>query len=201
MKPIDEDATNGSFLESLGDWTDHEAWAEFVRRYDRLIRRVVGAYRFDSETREEVCQQVWVELVRHMRGYRYDPSRRFRAWLARLCHSRALDECRRHRARLARDGGPAVELPAPELPKDDGPAEPELLRRAARIQEAVKARVDARTWQVFWRIAVEDLPIVEVAEAAGMSYAAAFAAQKRVRRMLRQEAERRVVEVKTETAT
>ena len=59
---------------------------------------------------------------------------------------------------------------------------------AARVQEAVRARVDDRTWEVFWRIAVEDAPIREVAEAAGLSYAAAFAAQKRVRRMLREEA-------------
>jgi RNA polymerase sigma-70 factor (ECF subfamily) len=194
MRTIEGETTDGILLERLGDWADHAAWSEFVGRYDRQVRSVVGLYRFDAETTEEVCQRIWIELARRMRGYRYDPSRRFRAWLTRLCRSRAVDHWRRRRSEWARAGdgaaGPTAELPAPSPTEDDEPAGSPLLRRAARIQEAVKARVDARTWGVFWRIAVDDAPITEVAEAAGISYAAAFAAQKRVRRMLREEAAR-----------
>jgi DNA-directed RNA polymerase specialized sigma24 family protein len=64
------------------------------------------------------------------------------------------------------------------------------MNEAERVQGAVRARVDERTWGVFWQIVIEGRSVRETAEHFGMSYAAAFAAQKRVRRMLRQEANR-----------
>ncbi|WP_337176704.1 sigma-70 family RNA polymerase sigma factor [Paludisphaera sp.] len=194
MGTIDDEKTDGALLERLGDWADHEAWSAFVGRHDRQVRRVVGSYRLGAEASEEVYQAIWIELANRMRGYRYDPSKRFRAWLDRLCRSRAVDHWRRREAERARAGGEPPPTPtgleAPSPPDDDDPTRQALLRRAERIQEAVKARVDARTWEVFWRIAVDDAPVAEAAEAAGISYAAAFAAQKRVRRMLREEAGR-----------
>lgn len=196
MRSIEGETTDGALLERLGDWADHAAWSAFLGRYDRLIRRVVGSYRFEPEAVEEVCQRIWIELADRMLGYRYDPSRRFRAWLTRLCRSRSLDHWRRQRAEFARAGfEDFADIPAPEFAEDDDPARPELLRRASRIQEAVKGRVDARTWEVFWRIAVEDEAVAEVAESVGLSYAAAFAAQRRARRMLREEAARAEAEV------
>ncbi len=188
------ETTDGALLERLGDWADHDAWSAFVRRYDRAIRRNVRPYRFDPDATEELCQRIWIELAGRMRGYRYDPGRRFRAWLGRLCRSRAVDHWRRRRAEEARSGGVAGDLAAatiddgPEGPDD--PGRPALLREAERVQEAVRRRVDARTWAVFWSIAVDDAPVRDAAESAGLSYAAAFAAQKRVRRMLREEAAR-----------
>ncbi|WP_165227012.1 sigma-70 family RNA polymerase sigma factor [Aquisphaera insulae] len=191
MRTEPGETTDGALLERLGDWADHDAWAEFIRRYDRAIRRGVAAGRFQPAAAEDLCQRIWIELAGRMRGYRYDPSRRFRGWLGRLCRSRMIDEWRRQRAKperaAAADPAGLDAIAAEEAP-DEGPARPALLSQAAEAQAAVRARVDARTWDVFWRIAVEDAPVREVAESAGLSYAAAFAAQKRVRRMLREEA-------------
>ena len=191
MGTYEGETTDGVLLERLGDWADHEAWSAFVRRYDRVIRRNVRAGRFEPFAAEDLCQRIWIELAGRMRGYRYDPSRRFRAWLGRLCRSRAIDQWRRLRV----DAGRAdfADLAAIPVLADEEPAaqgRPALLLQAAVAQNAVRARVDARTWEVFWRIAVEDASVAEVAQAVGLSYAAAFAAQKRVRRMLREEATR-----------
>ena len=195
MRPNEGETTDGALLERLGDWADHAAWSAFVRRYDGPIRRVVASYRFDAHEAEEVCQRIWIELAGRMRGYRYDPSRRFRGWLGRLCRSRAIDQWRRLRVDAGR--GEAVDLAAiPDLDDDeprDDPARPALLLQATRAQQAVRARVDDRTWDVFWRIVVEDAPVAEVAQTAGLTYAAAFAAQKRVRRMLREESSRATI--------
>ncbi len=46
------------------------------------------------------------------------------------------------------------------------------------------------TWRAFWLVAVEDRGVREAADALGKSYAATFAAQKRVKQMLRQEGDR-----------
>lgn len=195
MRRHEGETTDRGLLDRLGDWADHGAWAEFVRRYDPAIRRHCRAYRFDAETTEELCQRIWVELAGRMRAYRYDPGRRFRGWLRLLCRSRAVDLWRQRRAEALRrlDDVEPEGLPAPvDQGLDDAPEpeRPALLRRAEEVQAAVRRRVDDRTWRAFWSIAVEGASVQETAEAAGLSYAAAFAAQKRVRRMLRQEAQR-----------
>ena len=77
--------TNPTLLNRLGDWRDHEAWLDFVTRYDPVIRSASSRYRFDAETTEELCQRVWIDLPR--RGEcdpsEYDPSMTFRGWLRR----------------------------------------------------------------------------------------------------------------------
>jgi hypothetical protein len=87
-----------------------------------------------------------------------------------------------------------------EVPADtdgethDAAERPLLLHLAEEVQHAVRRRVDERTWQVFWDVAVLGQSVREASEAAGLSYYAAFAAQKRVRRMLRDEGKRLLAE-------
>jgi hypothetical protein len=69
-----------------------------------------------------------------------------------------------------------------------------LLRQAEEVQHAVRRRVSPQTWQVFWSIAIEGQSVRETAAAAGISYYAAFAAEKRVGLMLRQEGQRFLAE-------
>jgi RNA polymerase sigma factor (sigma-70 family) len=185
--------TDPDLLGRLGDWTDHPAWSEFVARYDPEIRQSCRQFRLDPEAQQELCQRIWIELAGRMRAYRHDPAQRFRPWLRRLCWRRAIDFWRQRRNDPLRRGLPGLDdLPAEPPPADDDPDEnlPELLRRADRVQEAVRRRVDDKAWRIFWAIAVDGQSVRDTAEAAGLSYAAAFAAQKRVRRMLREEAAR-----------
>jgi RNA polymerase sigma-70 factor (ECF subfamily) len=129
-----------------------------------------------------------------MLSYRYDPSRTFRGWLRRLCESRAVDLLRARRGGRfgGLDAGRLIEASARNDDDDDDhegaeAGRPLLLRAGERAQEAVKSRVGERTWRAFWRVAVDGLSVRETAEALGMSYAAVFAAHKRVSRMLREE--------------
>ncbi|MEO6809921.1 MAG: sigma-70 family RNA polymerase sigma factor [Isosphaeraceae bacterium] len=190
------ETTDGALLERLGDWADHLAWLEFVERYDPMVRRHCRAFRFDADTLEELCQRIWIELARHLRTYRYDPGKRFRGWLRRLCRSRAIDLWRQRQTDPLRrivEEGRLENLEALDLLDSDDADEserPALLRQAEHVQQAVRGRVDDQTWRTFWSVTVEGGSVSEAAEAAGISYAAAFAAQKRVRRMLREEAER-----------
>jgi RNA polymerase sigma-70 factor (ECF subfamily) len=193
--------TNPTLLNRLGDWRDHEAWVDFVTRYDPVIRFTSRRYRLDAETTEEVCQRVWIDLARRMRTYRYDPGKKFRGWLRRLCQSRAIDLLRKKKDDAVKS---LVDQPAESLVDDASIGieveesasleRPALLRQAEEVQDAVRRRVDERTWQVFWNIAIEGQSVREASEAAGISYYAAFAAQKRVGRMLREEGQRRMVE-------
>ena len=65
--------------------------------------------------------------------------------------------------------------------------QPRLLTLAVEIHERVRSQVHADTWRAFWLVAVEDRTVREAAESLGKTYAATFAAQKRVRQLLREE--------------
>ena len=189
MIRYDAGTTNPTLLNRLGDWRDHEAWVDFVTRYDPVIRLSCRRYRLDADTTEELCQRVWIDLARRMRTFRYDPGKTFRGWLRRLCQSRAIDLLRKKKA----DAVHSLEDQPAESLLQDAPADFEAEEGAAvgtpaaaptwpsEVQDAVRRRVDERTWQVFWKIAVLGQSVREASEAAGISYYAAFAAQKRVR--------------------
>jgi RNA polymerase sigma factor (sigma-70 family) len=201
MVRYDAGTTNPTLLNRLCDWRDHEAWVDFVTRYDPVIRLSCRRYRLSAEHTDELCQRVWIDLARRMRTFRYDPGKTFRGWLRRLCQSRAIDLLRKKNAdpALSLEDQPVESLlqeaPAEfEAEEDAGAERPVLLHLADQVQNAVRRRVSAETWQVFWIVAVLGQSVREAAVAAGISYYAAFAAQKRVRRMLREQGQRFLAE-------
>jgi RNA polymerase sigma-70 factor (ECF subfamily) len=132
-----------------------------------------------------------------MQTYHYDPAKTFRGWLRRLCQSRAIDLLRKKKANAVEwlDDHPAasrLQDASADIEVDEtAPSErPLLLRQAEEVQDAVRRRVGERTWQVFWNIAVEGQSVRETSAAVGISYYAAFAARKRVGRMLSEEGQR-----------
>ena len=57
MIRYDAGTTNPTLLNRLGDWQDHEAWVDFVMRYDPVIRLSCRRYDLDPETTEELCRR------------------------------------------------------------------------------------------------------------------------------------------------
>jgi RNA polymerase sigma-70 factor (ECF subfamily) len=196
MVRYDAVTTNPRLLSRLGDWRDHDAWVDFVTRYDPVIRLYTRRYRLSADCTEELCQRVWIDLARRMRTYRYDPGKTFRGWLRRLCQSRAIDLLRQRKASAVEwlEDQPVASVAhdaLSEVEVDDRAADRSLLlRQAEEVQDAVRRRVGERTWKVFWNVAVLGHSVRETSAAAGISYYAAFAAQKRVGRMLRAEGQR-----------
>ncbi len=198
MKRKDGVTTSPLLLKRVADWADHPAWCDFFRSYDSLIRSWCRGYGLDDSTLEDLCQQIWIELADRIRTYQYDPGRTFRGWLRQFCHSREVDLLRKRGTESVCfiDDQPAdAFLLAVDMfdCAEDAASESRhslLLRHAEQVQHAVKQRVEPQTWQAFWRIAIDGCSFRETAEALGMSYASAFAAHKRVGRMLRAEGKR-----------
>jgi len=202
-----EGETNPTLLDRVRDWRDHAAWAEFHEKYDPLLHRWCGRFSFDAETADELCQRIWVELMARLRTFRYDPSRGFRRWLWRLFQSRAIDLLRSRRVTQwhSYEGIPSSVLrrrqPVHEPIETDDPegqgASLALVLEAEQAQAAVRARVDAETWDAYWFVAIEDRPIREAADCLGKSYTATYAGYRRVDRMLRAEGQRRIAALLT----
>ena len=180
-------------LLAVGDLRNTEAWDAFVKRYDPLIRRYIYSFQFDLHSREDLIQRIWLELSQRMQIYQPLPHYRFRAWLKRLCQSRAIDQWRRvHQKNLT------IMLMSDEEMAEQ-PAEPDpefsldefsklLFQQAEIVQESVRLRVGDRTWMIFCRTLLEDDPIRGAANEFHISYAAAYATRKRITKMLRQTA-------------
>ncbi|MFI5457896.1 MAG: sigma-70 family RNA polymerase sigma factor [Isosphaerales bacterium] len=200
--PANPGTTNPILLLRLADWRDHPAWGEFVARYAPLVRSRCRRFHLDDDATDEVCQRIWIGLSQRLLTFRYDPTGSFRSWLRRYCDSRLIDRLRERGSvgdvsldqAFGPDGPPAKGGGA--RAEDDEPREtehPRLLTLAAEIHEHVRVQVNPETWRAFWLVAVEDCSVREAADNLGKSYAATFAAQKRVRRMLREEG-RKVLE-------
>ncbi len=209
----DDTKTSPTLLRRTADWGDHAAWREFVARYDPLIQSWCREYRLDDDLARDVSQLFWIELADKMRSFRYDPSRRFRGWLRRCFHWRAVDAIR-ERSR-EEQGVRSLDDPAWAHVEglllavdqfDDEAEEPAqrrllLLDVAEQAQAAVREKVHERSWEVFWRISIDGWTTRETASALNMSYLAAHAAHKRVLDRLAEEGGRRFAELMSSGST
>src|SRR4051795_4998932 len=90
--------TSRSLLEAIRDTANDRAWREFLALYEPMILawcRRSGLGRSDAE---EVCAEVLGKLVLVMRGFPYDPHRKFRGWLKTVV-THAVADFWRHRRR------------------------------------------------------------------------------------------------------
>jgi RNA polymerase sigma factor (sigma-70 family) len=204
MRHVCGGTTSPTLLKRGGDWTDHPAWLELVRRYEPDLRLLCRGLALKAEATDEVIQRVWIDLARRLPSFRYDPGRKFRGWLRRLCHSRAIDVLReRNRGgdvpiedlREASDRW-MIEAGDPDDSGDEGTSARRLLllEIAGEVQRAVRSKVDPDSWRAYWLVAIEEQSLEEAARLLVKSKAATFAAQKRVKQRLRDEGERLLAE-------
>ncbi len=193
--------TNALLLSEVRDWGNGPAWSRLHTQYDARLHVWGRRLGLDPQLADELCQRIWIDLMKRLPTFRYDPSRSFGAWLKRLFRSRAIDLLReRPRApeRLWVEVGlcddviddSALEDPDEEFLHALSP----FLEKGDLVQRVVRARVDEETWLAFWMINVEDVPVADAAAALGKKYSAVYNASRRVESMLRTEGLRLALE-------
>jgi RNA polymerase sigma factor (sigma-70 family) len=212
MHSDDSTRTSPTLLRQTADWQDHAAWRGFVARYDPLIQSWCREYRLDDNLAGDVSQLFWIELADKMRSFRYDPSRRFRGWLRRCFHWRVVDAIReRSREELVVrsfddplwvdvEGSLLACEPLDAEDDEPNPRRLRLLELVEQVQAAVREKVHAQSWQVFWHIAIDGWTTRKTADVLNMTYLAAHTAHKRVGDRLAKEGNRRLAELKSSNA-
>lgn len=208
MRMVDDGSTSPTLLREVADWRNHPAWGSFRDRYDPLLRGWCHDFGIDANAIDEICQRIWIELAERMKTFQYDPSRRFRGWLRRLCESRVIDFVRQRQSavlllslddrdekQLARMRQPATDHLGADGMDAEGnvscdPLRLFLLDESERVQAAVKAKVKPHNWEAFWLVGVCDWSVERAAETLGMTHTAVYAARQRVARMLCEEGRR-----------
>jgi RNA polymerase sigma-70 factor (ECF subfamily) len=172
------------------DPTDQAGWDEFVERYGRPIYRWCRQWKLQDADAEDVTQIILMKLTQKLRAFAYDPSRSFRAWLRTVAHNAWRDfEDRRH-ARPAGGGGHVQELLLSVEAREDLEQKLEQafdleLLEAAKMR--VRLRVAPHTWEAFRLLALEGLPVAEVAARVQLQVAMVYVARSKVQKMLQEE--------------
>lgn len=172
---------------------DEAAWEDFVHRYGTIL--VGWARRWGAEGNEshDLAQDVMLTLVRQMRGFHYDPSQSFRAWLKTVAwRALARERQRRRRCLSPGDARPATLTDSIAAREDllqtlEEQAERELLALAS---ERVRTRVKPHTWRAFELATFFGMEGEAIAERLGISISSVYVARHNVTKMLREEVKR-----------
>src|SRR5262245_5192182 len=173
------------------DPTDQAAWDAFVERYGRHIYRWCRHWKLQGADAEDVTQDILAKLARKLRDFDYDPSRSFRGWLKTLAHHSWRDFVDGpRRARAAAGESQTWELLQSLEAREDltmklQEAFDHELLEAAKVR--VRLRVAPHTWEAFRLVALEGLPVAEVAAAVHMQVAMVYVAKSKVQKMLQEE--------------
>jgi RNA polymerase sigma-70 factor (ECF subfamily) len=173
---------------------DPAAWAEFVQRYGPLLFAWCCRWGLQTADAEDVTQTVLLKLAQYLRGFEYDPGRRFRGLLKTIAHNAWKDFLADRRRAVPGTGDSAtlavlhtVEARDDLAARIESAFDQELL---ALAQERVRQRVEPHTWEAFRLTALEGRSGAEAAEQLGMRRGAVFQAKSKVQKMLTEEIER-----------
>ena len=183
--------TNPTLLARLRhDPSNDAAWDEFVEHYGRHIYRWCRQWGLQDADAEDVAQEILLKLARKLRDFAYDPKSSFRGWLKTVAHHAWRDFADgKQRARAIADDHiwellQSVEAREDLIQKLEEAFDYELLE-AAKVQ--VRLRVAPHTWEAFRLVAIEGLPVAEVAAKVHMQVAMVYVAKSKVQKMLREE--------------
>jgi RNA polymerase sigma-70 factor (ECF subfamily) len=173
------------------DPSDQAGWDEFVERYGRHIYRWCRQWKLQDADAEDVTQDILVKLTQKLHAFAYDPSRSFRSWLKTVAHHawRNFEE-RRRRVQPAAGDSRARELMLTLEAREDLAQKLEEafdleLLEAAKVR--VRLRVAPHTWEAFRLLALEGLPVAEVAARVHLQVAMVYVAKSKVQKMLQEE--------------
>jgi RNA polymerase sigma-70 factor (ECF subfamily) len=147
--------THVSLLFRLRDQPeDGQVWRDFVDRYAPRIYAWCRHWHLQDADARDVTQDVLLKLASKMRGFTYNASGSFRAWLKTLTRHAWTDFLANRQRKLAQGSGESQVLECLQTVAagDDlvrhleQEFDQELLEEAER---RVQARVDKTTWQAF----------------------------------------------------
>src|SRR5262245_14194404 len=171
--------------------SDELGWAEFVERYGRHIYRWCRQWNLTDADAEDLTQNILMKLTQKMRMFTYDPSRSFRGWLKTVAFHAWKDF--ENSRRLAKPGSIksatedqmlAVEARDDLIKRLDEAFDLELLE-AAKVR--VRLRVAPHTWEAFQLVALEGVPVADVAAKVNLQVAMVYVAKNKVQKMLQEE--------------
>jgi RNA polymerase sigma-70 factor (ECF subfamily) len=178
---------------------DASAWDRLVSLYAPLVYHRCRRHDLQDQDAADVFQEVFLAVARHIEGFRKQHKHEtFRGWLHTITCNKINDLYRRRGKEPIGAGGTEAharlgQVPAP-MPQDDSvssksasPAELSDRWLFHRALERIRESFEARTWQAFWRTAIDGRSAADVAAELKMTPGAVRVAKSRVLQRLREE--------------
>jgi RNA polymerase sigma-70 factor (ECF subfamily) len=169
---------------------DQLAWAKLVALYQPLVLHWCRRGGAQAAEGQDVAQEVFLAASNGLAEFERERAGSFRAWLRGITRHKLLDLYRRRERQPAvASGGTEAMQRIYDLPDPRAEEESQevggLYRRAL---ELVRPEFETRTWDAFWRSAVEQHDTHAIAAELKMSPVAVRIAKSRVLSRLREEA-------------
>jgi RNA polymerase sigma-70 factor (ECF subfamily) len=172
---------------------DPQAWERLIALYAPLVLQWCRGWNLREQDAADVFQEVFQAVATHLAGFRKERTGdSFRGWLRTITRNKVYDLFRRQGREPNGEGGTdaqarLAEYPAPEHEDSSLSEAREERRLFAQALELIRAEFAERTWQAFWRTAIEGRPAPQVAAELSMSAGAVRVAKSRVLQRLREE--------------
>jgi RNA polymerase sigma-70 factor (ECF subfamily) len=171
------------------------AWERIVRLYAPLVASWCRRWGVAEQDLADLLQDVFSAVVNHLDRFHKDqPGDTFRGWMSVIARNKVRDHFRRRAGEPAATGGTEAALQMRQIPDrsvvddlptiSDDPLFDDVLLRAL---ESIRAEFQERTWQAFWRVAVDGRSAADVGADLDMKPGAVRVAKSRVLLRLRRE--------------
>lgn len=170
---------------------DDQAWERFTAVYGPLVFYWCQRSRLGDADAADVVQNVFVAVAAAINNYRPRSGSPFRAWLWTITRNKINDHFRVKNAAADAVGGSAAAQRLAQLPdyepheETDAQDRDQLSALFHRGLATVRAEFEERTWQAFWRAAVENESTADIGAELGITANAVRQAKSRVLRRLR----------------
>lgn len=159
-----DETPDESLVEQAGRG-DEAAFELLLRRHEGRVLRVLRLLGVPRQDREDVAQEVFVRVFRHLQGYRRQQA--FSGWVYRIAVNASHDYHGRRARRAAEGGwGEGIDESADAAP---GPGEIFDQRDSRRRLETALLRISERERAVFVLRELEGLDTPQVARALGIT--------------------------------
>jgi RNA polymerase sigma-70 factor (ECF subfamily) len=169
---------------------DETAWANLLRLYGPLVERWCGHWGVRGADVEDVRQDVFQAVAAGLDSFRRERTGdTFRGWLRVITRNKLIDHSRRRQRHPEAQGGSEAHLQLQQVAEQQLPedSQEDLSGLYHRALELVRGEFEVRTWEAFWRAAVEGQTPAVIAADLGVTPAAVRKAKSRVLLRLRQE--------------
>ena len=196
MSPSDQaPPTRASLILRLRNHEDLHAWREFVEIYQPVIRTMSRKRGLQEADADDLTQEVLTRVAKSIGAWDPDPSKgSFRGWLGTITRNLVIqffrESNRRPSTGIDSQLGGLLDVSndgARDAREFDLERERQQFLWAAR---KVRPRFEPKTWQAFWRTAVEGERVARVADRLGATKAQVYVARSRVMRLLKETVER-----------
>jgi RNA polymerase sigma-70 factor, ECF subfamily len=182
--------TRPSLILRIRDPQDAQAWDEFCQIYRQVVYQMAIARGFQSADADDLTQQILMSVSHAIERFEMEPGRaKFRTWLKAIAKNAMINALTRnrewHRVNSAEEQQWLLSVPEPSLATQT--LELDYRRSVFLIAtDQIRSEFQLKTWQAFWRTAVDDVSIEETARELNMTPGSIYAARCRVISRLRE---------------